>query len=313
MKISDLSPKALKKKLQTSGLCWESGPFHINLKTAIPDFQAYLRLMYGDKPLVAEPRRDIVDFHIRLLMSGGVRRFFRPQVFFQLDGRTHLAPFPLDYAPPMFEWGLNFAIAGRANHFLLLHTAVVAKGDQAMILPGIPGSGKSTLCAALTLRGWRLLSDEFALVRPADSMVFPLVRPIALKNQSIELIREFDKRAVLGPEFPKTRKGCVAHLKPLQQSVQQMSRPAKPTWVICPNYQEGRSPLLEQIPKEHAFLRIAANAFNYETLGADSFIAVSKIVRNCQIYNFRYSNLEEAVTILEQHVAEDLPVTGDGQ
>jgi predicted ATPase len=29
-----------------------------------------------------------------------------------------------------------------------------------VILPAPPGSGKSTLCAALVTRGWRLLSDE---------------------------------------------------------------------------------------------------------------------------------------------------------
>jgi hypothetical protein len=35
---------------------------------------------------------------------------------------------------------------------------------------------------------------------------------VALKNESIGVIRAFAPQALLGPDFPKTRKGTVAHL-----------------------------------------------------------------------------------------------------
>ncbi|MBF0444518.1 MAG: HprK-related kinase A, partial [Magnetococcales bacterium] len=131
MIISDLSRRELKKTLCGPGLRWSSGPFSIHLKSVIPQFLDYFSLIYGNHPVIEEPWRDIADFHIQLTTNTNYRRFWRPQVYFQLDGVNHLAPFPKDHAPPMFEWGWNFAIAGRANHFLILHTAVVAKGERA--------------------------------------------------------------------------------------------------------------------------------------------------------------------------------------
>ena len=64
-----------------------------------------------------------------------------------------------------------------------------------MLLPAAPGSGKTTLCAGLSLRGWRLLSDEFGLIRPGTTDLVPVPRPMALKNESIDVIRQFDREA----------------------------------------------------------------------------------------------------------------------
>lgn len=299
MKIGDLDERSLAGRLRGEGLRWRSGPFVIHLKGAVRGFIPYLRLMYGAHPVLDAPWQDIADFHVTLERDRGLRRWWQPKVYFHLDGASLLAPFPLDHAPPLFEWGWNFCIAGRANHLLVLHTAVVAKGGRAMILPGVPGCGKSTLAAALALRGWQLLSDEFALVRPEDGAILPLARPVALKNRSIAVIQDFAPGAVLGPEFPKTRKGTVAHLRPPAASVATMDRGVPPAWVVCPLFQDGHAPVLSRLPGEHAFLRLAANAFNYETRGAAGFQAVARIVRSCAAFELTYGRLEEAVAALD--------------
>ena len=64
----------------------------------------------------------------------------------------------------MFEWGLNWVVANHAHQFAIVHAAAVEKDGRGFIFPGAPGSGKSTLCAALVSRGWRLLSDEMAMI-----------------------------------------------------------------------------------------------------------------------------------------------------
>lgn len=311
MKIADCSEKKLARYLSGGGLRFVAGPFSVHLKSNAPGFSGYLRLLYGQHPLLQPPWTDIADFHLQLNAGRGIRRLWRPQAHFLLDGSHLLAPFPLDHAPPLFEWGWNFCIAGRANQFLILHNAVVAKKGRALILPGIPGSGKSTLCAALVLRGWQLLSDEFALVDPNDGRIAPLARPIALKNESIQAIRSFEPTAILGPSFPKTRKGTVAHLQPPVSSVEQMDCPVLPHWVVCPQFQQGGETVLEKLPKSHAFLRVAANAFNYETRGVSGFQSVTRIIKKCDCFDLRFTSLSAAVSILEDLVdskeAESLP------
>lgn len=299
MKIADLTCAELAQRLKTPGILWRIGPFLVHLRTLAPDFAIQFHLLYGEYPLEPEPCPDIIDFHIELVRDTGLRRWWRPKVFFTMDGPSPFSPFPLDHALPLFEWGFNYCIAARANQYLLLHTAVVAKGDQALLLPGLPGSGKSTLCAALILKGgWRLLSDEFALLRPTTGEIFPLPRTIALKNDSIAAIRAFDANVILGPEFPKTRKGTVAHMQPPLESVQAANTTAWPTWVVCPQFRQGATAQLELIPKDHGFLRLSANAFNYELQGARGFQAIGRITRTCTIYDLRFGELGEAVNLL---------------
>ncbi len=299
MRILELSPKALRSRLRQAGLLWRVGPFVIRLRTSAPDFATPFQLLYGEHHLIDEPFGDITDFHIHMARGRGLRRWWRPKVFFEMDGPVPLAPFPLDHVLPLFEWGLNFCIATRANQYLILHTAVVAKGERALVLPGLPGSGKSTLCAALVLKGWRLLSDEFALVRPATGAIAPLPRSIALKNESIEVIRRFDVMAQLGPEFPNTRKGTVAHLRPPVASVRAENELAWPAWVVCPQFRVGAEAQLEPVPKDHGFLRLTGNAFNYELQGARGFLAVSRIIHSCPVFDLTFGSLTEAVALLD--------------
>jgi HprK-related kinase A len=198
----------------------------------------------------------------------------------------------------MFEWGLNWCIATSAHRYLMLHAGTVAFGDGALILPGVPGSGKSTLTAALHLRGARLLSDEFGLVRPETGELAPIPRPIPLKNASIEAILEFEPEAVMGPTYPKTRKGRVRHLRPNDDSQLRQHDLAEPRWLVFPKFQPDIEDSLEPIDDLEAFQRLAFNCFNYRLLGVQSFDAVTNLIRRVECYRLRFSSLERATAML---------------
>jgi HprK-related kinase A len=165
-----------------------------------------------------------------------------------------------------------------------------------VLLPAQPGSGKSTLTAALECGGFRLLSDEFGVVDLEDGLILPLVRPIALKNESIDVIRAFAPSAVIGPLFPRTRKGTVAHLAPTSHSIAHAGVPAQPALVLFPKYAASEPLTLEAVPPARAFAKLAGNAFNYEILGPVAFDAVEQLVRGSLCFRLRYSDLQEAVS-----------------
>jgi HprK-related kinase A len=195
----------------------------------------------------------------------------------------------------MLEWGMNWCVSSHAHSYLIIHAAVVEKDGNAAILPAPPGSGKSTLCAALVCRGWRLLSDELALVSVNDGQVIPLPRPVSLKNASIDIIQQYEPDATLSRPVTDTMKGTVAHMKVPTDSIARAMRPANAAWVIFPQYQPGADPMLVPLPQSRAFIRMADNAFNYSTLGVKAFETLAKTIDTSQCYEFTYSRLDDAI------------------
>jgi HprK-related kinase A len=276
------------------------GPFTVRLRAArrLDGFAEHLYALYRDYPLAASGT--LADFHVALEERRHVRRWIQPQVLFKTDGRSLFEPFPRDTALPLFEWGLNWCVGQRSHQYLMLHAAVVERDGRAVLLPAVPGSGKSTLCAALIHRGWRLLSDEFGLVDLAGHDLVPFPRPVALKNRSIAVIRRYAPEAVFGPAFPKTRKGMVAHLRPPAASVRRMAEPARPGWIVFPRFEAGAPLVLRTLTQPHGFFRLANNAFNYEITGSEGYRAVADLVRSCACHELVYGDLDEAVAGIDR-------------
>ncbi len=57
--------------------------------------------------------------------------------------------------------------------FLDIHAGVIGDGARCILLPAPPGSGKSTLTAALVHAGYQYFSDEVALLEEGSFHVFP--------------------------------------------------------------------------------------------------------------------------------------------
>lgn len=302
MTLGELSLAALRDQLGGNGLRFGMGPFVVRLRGGIPRLAEQLQLLYPAAPLHRPDTEHPADFLVTLRRPWGPRRWWHPQVALLADGDPPFAPFPLDHALPLFEWGLNWCIATQAQQYLMLHAAVLERDGRALIMPALPGSGKSTLCAALMHRGWRLLSDEFALLRPEDPdlALHPLPRPVPLKNESIEVIRAFEPEAVIGPTFPKTRKGDVAHVMAPLDSQRRSQETAQAGWIVFPRFQAGAPTTLEPLGGNWTFLKLSGNSFNYQLQGGRGFDCVKALVDRCPAHALHYSRLEEAVAAVDR-------------
>jgi HprK-related kinase A len=268
-----------------------------NIRSLLPLVAEGMQLHYREHPI--EPDDGFADFHIRIVQPS-LRRWFRPQVLFQSDEDKPFAPLPADQAFPMLEWGLNWCVSSHCHQYLTLHAAVVAMHDRALIMPAPPGSGKSTLCAGLIRRGWRLLSDELTLIDPGSGNIIPVPRPVSLKNASIDVIQAFDRKAVLGPAVRDTMKGTVAHMSPPPDSVRRAAEPAVPAWIVLPRYVAGSAPSLTPLSKAQAFMQLADNSFNYHIHGRHGFDTIGKVIDTCGCYEFSYSDLADAERVFAQ-------------
>ncbi|MDJ0911625.1 MAG: HprK-related kinase A [Woeseiaceae bacterium] len=288
----DLTSAEFRQRLK-SGLGIGIGPFAAHIRAEPESLVHPLHGLYANYPLL--PDDSVFSFHARLDLARAFPRVHRRMLRFSVDGQEPHEPMPAEQALPVLEWGINLVIAMRSHAFLMLHAAVVELDGGGMLLPAAPGYGKSTLCAGLSLRGWRLLSDEFGLLRPRTTDLIPVPRPVALKDASIDVIRDFDADAVLGPSTPNTRKGTVAHLRPPGDSVALAGEPAAARWIVFPRWEPGEPSRLTPISGAEAFMLLATNAFNYELLGEAGFDTVADVVAASRCFRFVYSDLEDAV------------------
>lgn len=295
--LSEVPESELRGALAVQGIWLDVGVATLRVRSDAPALAPQLRSVYANFPF--RPEAEWADLHIELTRPRGPRRWLRPQVMLRSDGLQPFAPFAADSPLPLLEWGANWLIGRRVNNLLLLHAGVVERDGLALVMPAMPGSGKSTLTAALSLRGWRLLSDEFGAFDLQRGEFGAALKPVALKNASIDVIRRFEPSAPIGPSFPKTRKGVVAHLAASADAVASVKQACLPGAVVLPKWQADHPTSWEPLDEKELFSALAFNAFNYPVTGAAGFRAVLGMVRRCPAWHLVYSDLDEALATID--------------
>lgn len=303
VRLDQLPPLQAHQRLREGNLRLAIGPVVVSVGSRLGEFAEWMLQLYGHYPVL--PTSGFSDFHIRLERPRTTRRWWRSQVCFLLDGEEPFKPLPLSHACAFFEWGLNWCIAERLQEYVIVHAAVVERDGRAMVLTGPPGAGKSTLCAGLMVRGWRLLSDELALLDPERGWIQPVPRPVGLKGASIEVIRGLAPQLVMGKPIEGTGKGTVAHVRAPDADVERAHEPARGSCIVFPRYEAGVA-LRVAVREPALVLRgLLDAAFNHPVQGERAVHGLVDLVECSSAYDVRFADLAKACQTLESLVTTE--------
>ena len=300
MNLAEFGALNTRDSLAGDGLTLRVGRFAARIRSAVSFLGDDIFTLYGGAEVLT---KGYFDFDIQLLKGTTIHRFYHPQVIFCFNGLQPFAPLPADQAVPLMEWGMNWCVSNHYHKALIIHAAVVEKKGKAVVLPGRPGSGKSTLCSAMiTMGGYRLLSDELTLIDPESGNIWPNPRPVSLKNQSIELVKQFFPEGKYSRTVSDTIKGKVCLMAAPQSSIDGACQPAQPGLVVFPRYDTNlESYELSEMSNGQAFLELANQSFNYSVLGKKGFGALGKHLDSANSYIFKYGgDVREAIQVIDE-------------
>ena len=289
IRMDELSELDIEHCLRGGGLGLQVASFRCLLRSDTGLLATPLRLLYQDYPVELAPS-GFYDFRIRL--SRTRPNFWKKwEVAFDWEGSSPFPALPLAHTHPLFEWGLNWCVATASGLHTVIHSAVVERHGQALVLPGQPGAGKSTLCAALALGDWRLLSDELTIVAQSDGLVQAVPRPISLKGTSIDLIGTQFPLADMTVPVTETHKGSIAYARAPSPAVASGNISAPIGYVVFPRFKSGAGLAFERLSRASALAELMKNTFNVGMMGADGFEALARAVAHAKCYAVEYGDL----------------------
>lgn len=301
--VQESSPRDLGAALQAGLLRLDVGAFRVKIASDLPGFARALKMLYAHHPCALDGGE--YDFDIAISPPNALRRHFFRNIVFELSGERPFLPVATDHAHALFEWGLNWAIGSHAHNYLILHSAVLEIDGRGVLLSAVSGSGKSTLAAELALGGWRLLSDELALIDASGELV-PCPRPVSLKNASVDVVHRRYPQAEMGPLAHNTHKGSIAHLPTPAGAVARAHERVSPKLIIFPKWTAGAALRVDAVGAGQAAMRLIDQSFNYSILGLGGFERLSGLVAGAEAWEMEYSSLDDARGALAELVAQNV-------
>jgi hypothetical protein len=209
---------------------------------------------------------------------------------------------------PTFIVGTAFGILMHQREQIVLHASAVRVNGKAILFCGPSGAGKSTLAAALSRRGYRLITDDFCAVSVSDAgkpVVHPDGRQLKLWAQAIEMLDLKESRG----ERVRSRleKFYVdpgeAHLEALPLGAVYALREARPQ--LVPGIERPNVANAAVLLRRNAYRPRLVAHLNQKVL---YFHAAAAIANNAGIFRLirklDFAAMPEVISSLERHWLE---------
>jgi Coenzyme PQQ synthesis protein D (PqqD) len=221
-----------------------------------------------------------------------------PVIVSELEGRLHIegkyVQNPLVsttiLALEEIEAELSNRIAAQHPEYLWIRSSAAATGNQAILITGRPGSGKTSIVTAMTDIGWNFVSD---LITPLDFAATSVIQ-FPIKPS----IRVFDSVLEENPERPgMNREFREVDIDPAPQSAIPIGI------VVVAVYSPHEPSRLEPMAHSEAVVMIAEQALNVRFNSEYVVRNLARILKDLVVLQLTYRDTEEAARILDNYRA----------
>lgn len=302
-RLRDVPFGELHQSIVAGTLEMKLGPFTTQISSYAKELTHFLYDTYRDVP-VRTMLGDVTDLIIRVRAPNRLRRYIRPQLIPDPGFQVPAVPLPTSMAALAFEMGVNLSVALKCCRFLMLHAGVVANDKGGIIMCADSGSGKSTLTAALMEKNYRLFSDEFGIVGLDQPCLHAYPRPVSLKNESINVVRNMAGPDWISPTLKNTPKGSIAYRRPRPEDIALSDKTAPVKLVFFPVFTQGERASARRMAKSETMMKLISSSINYHLLGKPGFDALCHIVSGADAYELRYGNTNDSVLMAQDLAAK---------
>lgn len=261
--------------------------------SAMRDFRA----LYAPCTLDGPPEDAIRIEVVRTRNGRSLRRRFEVWA----DGVQRFTVWRRDGVLPHIEWAINWQIALFLPRYFQIHAAVLEVNGEAVVFPADPGSGKTTLAAGLLARGWRYLSDEFALIDPDTLSVHPYPKALCVKEGSFPVLDLLG----LGPRrrvYVKGKKGSVTFVAPEEFGPAAVGGPCPVRHILFCRFEPGRRASIRPISRAEAVIRLNRTSFNFLKFHGRGVALLADVTRRARCYELVSGAIDDTCDVVTRAV-----------
>jgi hypothetical protein len=176
----------------------------------------------------------------------------------------------------------------RSGSGIVLHSALVGRGDEGVLLPGATGRGKTMLCAWLTLRGLPYFSDEVCYVAAGTSVAQGFARPLCFKGSWADAL------GLGATDLSGAWQGDgVSVVPPRDLKVECRGDAIVPRLIVFPHFEPGAPLTMTRLSPARTAVRLLETTSNWRNLPDHGVGQVTNLARAVPAYHLTYGAFDQ--------------------